>query len=80
MNTIIYQSPTIELKGISIPLAKKLTEIKLGKSYSTIHLKQSLGRVWRNTSLGYIARIIDGKLVRVARVTCDSIDYNFETH
>lgn len=33
-----------------------------------------------HTSLGYLARIINGKLVRVARVTPYGVDYNFETN
>ena len=32
----------------------------------------------KEQGLGYIARILNGKLIRVARVTPSGVDYNYE--
>ena len=38
----------------------------------------SWGKYNPTKCLGYIARILNGKLTRVARVTSNGVDYNYE--
>lgn len=65
--------------GKSIPMAKHVThEMKPNIALITKDLQQMVGRVYHDPSLGYIARITNGKLTRVARVTCSGVDYNYE--
>ena len=80
MNNIVF---TIGAGGTgkSIPMAKHVThEMKFKPSCTYKHLQQMLGRVYHipTKCLGYIARITNGKLTRVARVTQAGIDYNYE--
>jgi len=49
----------------SLGLALRFSEIR------TRYLSKEQG-------LGYLARILNGKLVRVARVTPSGVDYNYE--
>lgn len=82
MTNIIYQSPTVTAEGLSLHFDGLPTHtMKPSSIYSRITMQQTLGRICKlepHTSLGYLARILNGKLVRVASVTPYGVDYNFE--